>query len=240
MRLPVIQGTIRRRILANFRVNPEVIQRELPTRFQPKLQNGFAIAGICLIRLEHVRPRLTPEIVGLSSENAAHRVAVIWNEDGQSREGVFISRRDSNSQLNHLLGGRIFPGEHHAAQFSVNESADRIDLKMKSDDAKVVVEVSGRIASEFPGTSVFSTLSEASSFFESGSIGYSLTRRPERLDGMELRTSEWHVEPLDVSNVYSSYFADRAKFPEGTVEFDHALIMCDVEHEWHSADDLYI
>ncbi len=111
---------------------------------------------------------------------------------------------------------------------------------MKSDDAKVVVEVSGRIASEFPGTSVFSTLSEASSFFESGSIGYSLTRRPERLDGMELRTSEWHVEPLDVSNVYSSYFADRAKFPEGTVEFDHALIMCDVEHEWHSADDLYI
>jgi len=85
MRLPVIQGTIRRRILANFRVHPEVIQRELPSRFRPKLQNGFAVAGICLIRLEHVRPRLTPEIVGLSSENAAHRVAVLWEEDGQPR-----------------------------------------------------------------------------------------------------------------------------------------------------------
>jgi hypothetical protein len=240
MRLPVIQGTIRRRILANFRVDPEVIQRELPTRFQPKLQNGFAIAGICLIRLEHVRPRLTAEIVGLSSENAAHRVAVIWNEGGQTREGVFISRRDSNSQINHLLGGRIFPGEQHAAHFSVNESANQIDLKMRSDDARVMVEVSGRIAAELPSTSVFPSRSEASAFFETGSIGYSVTREPERLDGMELRTSLWQVEPLDISHIYSSYFADGAKFPEGTVEFDHALIMRNVEHEWHSADDLYI
>jgi hypothetical protein len=215
MRLPVIQGTIRRRILANFRVDPEVIQRELPTRFQPKLQNGFAIAGICLIRLEHVRPRLIPEIVGLSSENAAHRVAVIWNDHGQTREGVFISRRDSNSQINHLLGGRIFPGEQHAAHFSVTESANQVDLKMKSDDASVMVEVSGRIAAELPSISVFPSLSEASAFFETGSIGYSVTREPERLDGLELRTNLWQVEPLNVSHIYSSYFADGTKFPGG-------------------------
>ena len=85
MRLPVIQGTIGRRILANFRVDPEVMQRELPARFRPKLQAGHAIAGICLIRLEHVRPRTMPEIVGLSSENAAHRVAVTWIEDSKER-----------------------------------------------------------------------------------------------------------------------------------------------------------
>ena len=240
MRLPVIQGTIRRRILANFRVNPEVMQKELPDRFRPKIQNGFAVAGICLIRLEHVRPRLTPEIAGLSSENAAHRVAVVWDEDGQTREGVFISRRDTNSQLNHLLGGRVFPGEHHHAQFSIAESDGNINLRMKSDDATVVVEVDGRIASGLPSTSVFSSVNEASEFFEKGSIGYSVTREPERLDGLELRTTQWHVEPLGISNIYSSYFADQAKFPEGTIEFDHALIMRNVEHEWHSADDLYI
>src|SRR5215510_2031778 len=112
MRLPVIQGTIGRRILANFRVDPEVMQREIPPRFRPKLHKGQAIAGICLIRLEHVRPRAMPEIVGLSSENAAHRVAVTWVENNQEREGVFISRRDTDSRMNHLLGGRIFPGEH--------------------------------------------------------------------------------------------------------------------------------
>src|SRR5437588_7682772 len=158
MRLPVIQGTIKRRILANFRVDPASIRREIPARFVPKLQNGLAVAGICLIRLEHIRPRAMPEIVGLNSENAAHRVAVLWYEGGESREGVFISRRDTSSQINHLLGGRIFPGEHHHASFSVRESDSEISLKMNSDDAKVRVEIAGRIASDLPSTSVFSSL----------------------------------------------------------------------------------
>ena len=84
MKLPVIQGVIRRRILANFRVDPEVMQQQLPARFRPKLQRGYAVAGICLIRLEHIRPRFVPESIGLNSENAAHRVAVLWDEDGVS------------------------------------------------------------------------------------------------------------------------------------------------------------
>ena len=167
MRLPIIQGLIRRRILANFRVDPEIMQREIPSRFQPKLKNGFAVAGICLIRLEHIRPRSMPQIIGLNSENAAHRAAVIWDEgDGIAREGVFISRRDTSSQINHLLGGRIFPGEHHQASFSVTESDSQVNLTMKSDDINVEVEIAGRIAQELPNTSIFSSLPDASSFFE--------------------------------------------------------------------------
>jgi len=240
MRLPVIQGTIRRRILANFRVDPETMQREIPARFRPKLQNGFAVAGICLIRLEHIRPRSLPEIIGLNSENAAHRVAVTWDEGGSTREGVFISRRDTGSQIAHLAGGRIFPGEHHHASFAVTESESEISLAMKSDDAKVNLEIAGTIVRELPATSIFSSLANASSFFEAGSLGYSVTSDPGRLDGLKLATREWLVEPLEVRRIFSSYFSDETKFPKGTVEFDHALIMCNVEHEWHSADDLYV
>jgi hypothetical protein len=240
MRLPVIQGIIRRRILANFRVDPEIMQREIPSRFRPKLQNGLAVAGICLIRLEHIRPKSMPEIIGLNSENAAHRVAVVWDEDDEAREGVFISRRDTDSKINHLLGGRIFPGEHHQASFSVTESEAAISLAMKSDDARVRVEIAGMIAPDLPESSVFSSLAEASSFFEGGSVGYSVTTDPDRLDGLKLQTSHWRVEPLDVSSVYSSYFSAQSRFPKGTIEFDHALIMRNVEHQWRSVDDLYI
>jgi hypothetical protein len=240
MRLPVIQGIIRRRILANFRVDPRVMQREIPSRFRPKLQNGWAVAGICLIRLEHIRPRVFPEVVGISSENAAHRVAVIWDEGGQEREGVFISRRDTSSQINHLMGGRVFPGEHHHSNFSVTESGGEISLAMKSADSEVAIEIAGKVASQLPLTSIFPSVDRASSFFEGGSLGYSVTSDPGRLDGLELQTRKWHVEPLEVSNVYSSYFADEARFPKGSIDFDHALIMRNVEHEWHTADDLYV
>jgi hypothetical protein len=240
MRLPVIEGTIRRRILANFRVDPEIMQRQIPARFRPKLQKDWAVAGICLIRLEHIRPRALPEFVGLNSENAAHRVAVTWLENDQEREGVFISRRDTNSPINHLLGGPIFPGEHHQAQFQVKESASEIALTMRSNDAQVLVKISGKIATSIPSSSIFPTVGAASSFFEGGSIGYSVTSDPGRLDGLELQTKQWQVEPLDVSNIYSTYFGDKSKFPEGSIEFDHALMMRNLKHEWHSAEDLYI
>lgn len=240
MRLPVIQGVIRRRILANFRIDPEIMQREIPARFRPKLQKGWAVAGICLIRLEHIRPKALPEIIGLNSENAAHRVAVVWDDAGAPREGVFISRRDSNSPINQMLGGRVFPGEHHAAHFSVNDTESELNLSMKSDDAEVQVEIAGKPDVNLPPTSIFSNLAEASSFFEGGSVGYSVTGDPGRLDGLELQTNQWRVEPFEVSNVYSSYFSDEAKFPKGSVSFDHALIMRNVQHEWHRADDLYV
>ena len=240
MKLPVIQGVIRRRILANFRVDPEVMQQQLPARFRPKLQDGRAVAGICLIRLEHIRPRFVPELVGLNSENAAHRVAVLWDEDGATREGVFVSRRDTNSQLNHFLGGRIFPGEHHQASFSVKETESEISLSYESADSEVAVKIEGTTAAALPATSVFASLAEASAFFEAGSLGYSVTHDANRLDGLNLRTDGWRVEPLEIRTISSSYFSDETKFPPGSIEFDHALIMKNVAHEWHSAEDLYV
>jgi len=219
-----IRGIIRRRLLVNFRVQPRFIERLLPPRFAPKLQEGYAIAGICLIRLEEIRPRRLPAFVGISSENAAHRIAVTW-DDG-SREGVYIPRRDTGSLLNHLAGGRIFPGEHQRARFEVEDSGDRIALRMRSLDDATRVEVDARAASALPPGSVFATLDEASRFFEGGSVGYSATAAGDRLDGLRLRTHEWKVEPLAVEHVYSSFFETM----EAT--FDCALIMRNVAHEW--------
>ncbi len=240
MRLPAIQGVIRRRILVNFRVDPGVMQAQLPPRFRPKLHEGHAMAGICLIRLEAVRPRLVPQFLGLSSENAAHRIAVRWSVEGEEKEGVFIPRRDTGSAMNYMAGGRLFPGEHHRARFAVRDGSGSIELVMHSNDREVSVRIRGRVGGELPSSSCFSSLPEASSFFEPGSLGYSVTSEAGRLDGIELRTHGWRVEPLQVDEVHSSYFADETRFPKGSVEFDCALVMRNLGHEWHSAEDLYV
>ena len=78
MQFPAMRGIIDRRILANFRVDPDVLAKVLPCPFRPKLVNGKGIAGICLIRLKQIRPRFVPAFMGISSENAAHRIAVEW------------------------------------------------------------------------------------------------------------------------------------------------------------------
>ena len=117
MNPPVIKGLIDRRVLVNFRVDPNVLQTVLPHPFRPKLAHGSAMAGVCLIRLAQIRPRFVPAFLGISSENAAHRMAVEWDSGGSHQEGVYIPRRDTSSRLNVMTGGRIFPGEHHLADF---------------------------------------------------------------------------------------------------------------------------
>ena len=236
MQFPEMRGIIRRRMLVNFRVDPEVIQRQLPAPFRPKLHDGHAIAGICLIRLEGIRPRCAPELLGLSSENAAHRIAVVWED----REGVYIPRRDTGSLIGHLAGGRVFPGEHHRATFEVIDEGDRIELHMRAADQAAQIDVTGHVARELPSSSVFRTLNEASSFFESGSLGYSVSSDPGRLDGVVLRTRSWEVTPLAIEEVYSSYFSDEALFPPGSAELDCALLMRDIEHEWRAAEDMVL
>ncbi len=236
MKIPTIQGIIKRRILANYRADPEIIQRILPAGFRPKLHKGKAVAGICLIRLEHMRPRFTPEIIGLSSENAAHRIAVLWeDESGETKEGVYIPRRDTDSFLNNLAGGTIFPGETNPASFKVTENEGGIDLAMNSDDKTVSVKLTVGISKKFPEASIFSSLEDASKFFENGALGYSVTRGGKELDGVALQIKNWSVEALDVTRIESSFYDDEKIFPPGSIEFDHALIMRDVAHEWYSA-----
>jgi hypothetical protein len=156
---------------------------------------------------------------------------------GEEQEGVYVPRRDSNSLVNYLLGGRLFPGEHHRAAFNVRDRVGTIDLSMRSLDGEVALELRARRSSKLPQTSRFGSIQEASAFFEKGALGYSDTSKHDHLDGLYLVTKNWHVEPLEVEHVHSSFYSNPSLFPPGTVEFDCALVMRDIDHEWQSAPD---
>jgi len=238
MRIPILRGVIDRRLLVNYRVDPDALARILPPPFEPVLTHGHAMVGICLIRLKHVRPRFVPAWLGIGSENAAHRAAVQWHDRGELKQGVFIRRRDTSSRLNAWAGGRLFPGEHHHARFTVQETAERIAVAVQSDDGAVNVKVEGRVSRDWPSGSIFATVNEASQFFQKGSLGYSVTTRDGVYDGLELRCKNWEVQPLEVEEVRSSYFDDPKIFPPGSIHYDCTLLMRGITHEWHGQRDL--
>jgi hypothetical protein len=239
VKIPVMRGLIERRVLVNYRIDPDVMASQLPPPFRPKLtRDGQALAGICLIRLSGIRPRLVPSPLGIRSENAAHRIAVEWDTRLGTQEGVFIPRRDSSSRLNAAVGGRLFPGVHHRAAFRVQEIDPHYRIELSSLDGYVRVLVEGQVAATLPESSTFQSVDEASRFFERGSLGYSSTPRTGYFDGLELRTFSWKVEPLRVTATISSFFEDEAMFPRGSVQFDCALLMRNVTHEWHAVDQL--
>ena len=56
MKLPTIAGVIERRVLVNYRIEPDALAELLPKPFRPQVvadRNGneWAMGGICLIRL---------------------------------------------------------------------------------------------------------------------------------------------------------------------------------------------
>lgn len=231
--IPVVHAVMARRILVNFRVRPDAVAGLLPHPFQPKLVNGWAMAGICLIRLEDMRPAWMPHGCGVASENAAHRIAVEWTENGRTREGVFIPRRDTNSLLNRVAGGRLFPGVHHPAEFRCAQNGTLFEVALRSKDGETRVNVVARLADDWPGGSVFGSLEEASAFFRSGGCGWSPSKNCA-LEGVELRAKNWAMHPLVVERVESSFFNNLSRFPAGSVEFDCALLMRGIGHEWRA------
>jgi hypothetical protein len=229
MKIPKIDGIIDRRILINFTAEPADVEKIIPYPFRPKVYKGKAIVGVCLIRLKNIKPKGFPNWLGLSSENGAHRIAVEWDENGKTHEGVYIPRRDTNSLFNTIIGGRLFPGKHYKAIFRVEESGENYKIHLNSSD-KTMIKFSAKEGNVFNKESIFESLENVSDFFEKGSIGYSPNGKT--FDGMELKSKQWKVRPLDVQDVESSFFNNEDIFPKGSVQFDNALLMTNIHHEW--------
>jgi len=111
---------------------------------------------------------------------------------------------------------------------------------MRSADGRVEIKIVGQATERLAETSAFGSVSEASAFFESGSVGYSVTASGRRLDGIVLTTDSWSVAPLAIERAYSSYFSDPEMFPAGSIDFDCALVMRNVTHEWETVPDLVL
>ena len=231
--LPTLTGLIARRVLLNFRSDPEIAQSVLPKPFQVETYNGAAIVGICLIRLEQLRPKGFPVGMGMASENMAHRIAVRYPASGEMKSGVFVWRRETDQKLVQMFGGRFFPGVHHKATFFVHEDNDRISMEVKSDDSETDVSFSAANSLNLQSTSAFKSLREASEFFQQGECGFSCSLNQRSVEGMQLKISRWSVEPMIVQLKKAAFYFGSSRFPNGSVEFDCGLIMRAVPHEWH-------
>jgi hypothetical protein len=239
MLLDSIHGIIDRRVLLNYRIDPAVVRRLLPQPFRPKLFESYAVGGVCMIRFKQLRPRFTPAWLGLGSENAAHRFAVEWDQEGEPREGVFIPRRDTASWFNRTFGGKVFPGIFQGSRFETRDTDSTVAVRIVRSDGGTELDFAGRVDSRLPATSMFPTLDAASDFFLRGSTGYSATREDGHYHGMELHSLEWKITPMAVDEARSCFFDDRKRFPAGSIELDCALLMRGIDHEWHSRPDLY-
>ena len=150
MDLPVLNGVIDRRILINYKVRPDVVKKLLPPHLEPIVVNGYASAGICLLRLKGIGLKHSPSCLRITSENAAHRFLVKYVEEGKEIHGVYIPRRDTDSMVNVLLAGKLFSWPHYPAKFHVNEENDTYEIDIDSNDGSSSLHVEALLTDSFP------------------------------------------------------------------------------------------
>ncbi len=240
LRVAAIRAVMDRRILINYRVDPLILGRLVPPPLRVKRVHCWGVAGVCLIRLRHARPRGLPAALGFESENAAIRIAVEWDEAGQTREGVYIPVRYTNSRLNASAGGRLFPGPQSLARFAVHETAGLHKIEMRTPDPGHELKVLCREADDWPAHSLFANLEEVSGFFRRAGRGYSPAGTPSRLEGVQLRPASWNITPARVEHLDAPYFTDPERFPPGSIQFDSALLMRNIDHEWRRLPTLRV
>lgn len=217
-----VHARLRRRLLISYRVDPDTAASLLPAGFRPQVIDGAALAGVCVLGLESIRPSGAPGRGGLRSENAAHRIAVEWDGERGVERGVFIFERHSSAWHPVLFGGRLFPGVHRRARFRIEESDGRYALTMEAGAHSLAadVEVGGEWSSGF-----FASVQEASDFYRSGRVGWSLGRDGRRAEAVTLTSDEWHVEGARLHGLRSSFFD---ALPEGAAVFDSVVVMRDL------------
>jgi hypothetical protein len=213
-----VQAHLRRRLLINYRLDPEYAGTLLPQTLRPQLVDGSAVAGVCLVGLERVSP-ISNRLGGIRSENAAHRIAVEWDELGETAQGVFIFERHSSSLHSVLLGGRAFPGVHRRARFTTLDTAERHRVSMRSRDQHLDVDV--QLSDEWSST-LFPSLQAASDFTRAGRVGWSRGHDRTTLEPVALTTSEWSMRGGEVRELRSTFFDS---MPAGVATLDGALVM---------------
>jgi hypothetical protein len=107
-------------------------------------------------------------------------------------------------------------------------------------DGTTHVSVDVRVVRRLQGSALFSDMREASDFFRQGSAGFSAAGDRHRLDGMQLRTDRWRVEPVEAYAVRSSFFDDPRRFPPGSAVLDCALLMRDIPVTWSALQPMSV
>jgi hypothetical protein len=236
--LPTLEGIIARRVLVNFRVDPDVARRLVPAPLEPIVERGACVAGICLIRLERLRPKGLPAALGLASENMAHRIAIRYPTPPGASDGVFIWRRDTDQAIVSLLGGRLFPGVHGRAAFDATERDGSLTMDVRTEHGQADVALRVHAADTWRPTALFPTFDAVAEFFRRGDCGFSCSLHEDRLEGMRLKTLVWKMEPLTVADVRAAFYADTTRFPAGSAVLDGAVLMRGIPHEWHELADV--
>jgi hypothetical protein len=214
---------VRARILAFYHAEPAVLAPRLPAAARARLMHGRALVVLCYTRLGTLGSRLLPHR-GACTNHLAYRVLIERERKGVLRPETWVARRETSSRLGAGLGEHLLGQDHGRATFAIAEEEGTLTLSAASGRGEeFYLRAARACAAEsqlFPGGRDVQACLRAS-----GDVHPADFLAPEA-DAIDAR-GDLAPEPLTVFEIRSTFLAEGAAFPAGSVEFDSAWRLVD-------------
>src|SRR5258708_34567201 len=92
-----VEAVIRRRLLVNFRVSPDILAKTLPPPFEPRLVHGWGMAGVLPIGLGNFSTGGVPAALRPTTGKPAHPLPGLGDAHTGRRRGASHRHRATTS-----------------------------------------------------------------------------------------------------------------------------------------------
>lgn len=221
------QPRIRERLLIYHRVEPDALRALLPEGLEPSLQRGYGLVGICHTRLSSTPSRWFPRWGSTADQLAYHalveRTASTARPSGEpgGSPGIWVLRRETSSWLRArtLRSERVECG---LARFEVERGPWHTRVTVRAGGVEELY-VNAEPCDRLRG-SVFASTIEAEEFLARRALLRDAGEAASPgADELGLDRGGWHLEPLSLVELRSSFLEDTRRFPCDAIQLDSAF-----------------
>ena len=224
-------GTVVRRFLISYPVDPESLTDHLPPGAQLSLFDGKAWISACFVRMDDMRPSMAPRILGSGFYYLIHRTrARLPFPDGQLREAVLVLQPNINRRLL-AMGGSVLTGVKFSVrniQFQTTDDSWRItmfDGRESLFDATLEQSTDG--PNDALSNSRFDSVQQADDFLLGVSFGGQWKRGSKSFGLLPETHDAWQTSAVRCKTHKNAFLESLTSSVE---EADHAITMSDCPH----------
>jgi len=222
-------GTVRRRFLISYPVEPALLAPRVPPGGELSLVHGKAWVSACFVHIDDMRPVGAPRALGMAFHYLIHRTrAVLPYPDGVKRESVLILEPNIDRPMLSYLGRLSAGVRFHVCKVTLDESADGWRLRMSNGGTTLFdAEIPRRFEARMPSGSHFANAAAADDFLLGVSYGGEWHPDRGRLRLLAETHDPWNTL-VGTCCTHTNAFLDALGAPATAA--DHVITMTDIPH----------
>ena len=221
--------------LLSYAIAAERAVKLLPSGLEPVTHAGSAFLNIVVCRVDRMRPKLVPRILGATYWHVAYRLQVRARlASGDTVEGLYFLRSDVDRRLFGFMGNVFTDFRFFTSRVVVDARSDALALdvdRTTGAPADARLRVDGIAHGELTPDSCFATLAERDACLKYMPFGLSTTRGGRTLRVAEVRRdesawSEAHVRVLGADWAFVRHL------DIGELRLERATRVAPIDYRW--------